>query len=142
MRQLYCTWGALKDLGLDPELARRPAQGLTDRHEVIDAFVAQRSQSPVGPEATYLPATRVPVYNLHHGRWRALTWHEDEHDLDVVWLLGVGWHESGSRNDVYAALKRRDERGTLFPDETDYANLEPDPQTTQDFLGALTEVAA
>jgi hypothetical protein len=59
----------------------------------------------------------VPVYNLHHRRWRALTWHEEEDDLDVVWLLGVGWHEAGSKDDAYAVLKRRDQQGLLFPDE-------------------------
>jgi hypothetical protein len=139
---MRCTWRALEDLGLDPALGRNPAGDLTDAHEVINAFVAQRSQSPVGPEATYLPVTRVPVYNLHRGRWRGLTWHEFEDDLDVVWLLGVGWHETGSRNDAYAVLKRRDNDETLFPDEIDYGNLEPDPQTTQDFLDALTAVPA
>jgi hypothetical protein len=141
MRQLRCTWRALDDLGLDPALARSPAIDLGDEHEVIRAFVAQRSQAPDGQEVTYLPATRVPVHNLHHGRWRALTWHEKEDDLDVVWLLGVGWHEAGSRDDAYAALKRRDQHGLLFPDETDYTNLEPDARTTQDFLNALAEIS-
>jgi hypothetical protein len=139
MRQLRCTWRALEDLGLDPALGRKPADDLAEEHEVIRAFVTQRSQSPEGQEVTYLPATRVPVYNLHHGRWRALTWHEQADDLDVVWLLGVGWHEAGSRADAYAVLKRRDEQALLFPDATDYANLEPDAQTTQDFLEALAE---
>lgn len=140
MPQFRCTWRALEDLDLDPTLARRSAEELVEAHAVIRAFVAQRSQSPEGQETTYLPVTRVPVHNLHHGRWRALTWHEDEEDLDVVWLLGVGWHEGGSKEDAYAVLKRRDEAGLLFPDETDYRNLEPDPPTTQRFLVALTEV--
>jgi hypothetical protein len=139
MRQLRCTWRALEDLGLDRVLGRKPAEALVEEHEVIRAFVTQRTQSPEGQEATYLPATRVPVYNLHHGRWRALTWHEEDDDLDVVWLLGAGWHEAGSHDDAYAVLKGRDQQGLLFPDETDYENLEPDPQTTQDFLEALFE---
>lgn len=139
MRQLRCTWRALEDLGLAPALGRKPAEALAEEHAVIRAFVEQRTQSPEGQEATYLPITPVPVYNLHHGRWRALTWHEEEDDLDVVWLLGAGRHEAGSKGDAYAVLKRRDEQGVLFPDETDYAHLEPDAQTTQDFLDALVE---
>jgi hypothetical protein len=29
-----------------------------------------------------------------------------------VWALAVGWHEAVSRDDAYAALKRRDRRAT------------------------------
>jgi hypothetical protein len=115
MRQLRCTWRALEDLGLDPALGRKSAEALVGEHDVIRAFVTHGSQSPEGQEATCLPATRVPVYNLHHGRWRALTWHEAEDDLDVVWFLGAGWHEAGRKADAYAVLKRRDHQGLLLP---------------------------
>jgi len=47
-----------------------------------------------------------------------LTWHDE--DSDVVCLLRVGWHESGSVDDAYAVLKARDQAGTLMPNEQDY----------------------
>ncbi len=66
--------------------------------------------------------TSAPAYNLHHGRYRGLTWHDE--DSDVLWLLGVGWHEADSRDDAYEVLKARDEAGTLMPGEQDYLDLE------------------
>jgi hypothetical protein len=123
---LRLTRRALDDLGLDPQvLAGRPAPDLVDRHPVIAAFVERRGQSPEGQEAIQLPASRATVYSLHAGRWRALTWCEEE--LGIVWLLGGGYHRSGERSDAYAALKRRDETDDLFPTEQDYLDLEPDP---------------
>lgn len=36
------------------------------------------------------------------------------------WQLGVGWHESESRDDAYEVLEARDAAATLMPDEQDY----------------------
>ena len=33
-----------------------------------------------------------------------------------VYVVAVGWHESGSRDDVYAALERAVRRGGIAPD--------------------------
>ncbi|MFP5325999.1 MAG: hypothetical protein ACLGHT_00785 [Acidimicrobiia bacterium] len=121
--QFRLTRRALKDLDLPIEqYAHRPATDYVDAHAVIRTFVEQRRQDPSGQEWTRLPVTAAPAYNLHHGRYRGLTWHDEE--SDVVWLLGVGWHESGSQDDAYAVLKRRDEAGTLMPTEEDYLDLE------------------
>ncbi len=121
--QLRLTRRALEDLDLPIErYAGRPATDYRDAHVFVTAFVGRRSQSPRGQELTNLPATAASVYNLHYGRWRGLTWHDE--DSDVVWLLGVGWHESGSRGDAYATLEARDVAGTLMPDEQDYLDLE------------------
>lgn len=123
---LRLTRRALADLDLDPPAhAGRSATELTDRHPLIAAFVERRGQSPEGQEAIQLPASRATVYSLHAGRWRGLTWWEE--DLGIVWLLGAGYHRSGERSDAYAALKRRDETDDLFPADQDYLDLEPDP---------------
>jgi hypothetical protein len=75
------------------------------------------------PAGSQLPKTKATVWNLHSDRWRGLTWHDE--DDDVVWLLGVGWHESGSSDDAYVVLKGRDVDGTLFPTATDFEDAEP-----------------
>jgi len=131
---------ALKDLGLPvAEFCRRPATEYEDAHDVVKAFVERRGQSPVGQEATSLPVTKATVYNLHHGRYRCLTWHDE--DSDVVWLLGVGWHESGSRDDAYAILKARDEAGTLMPDEDDFLDLAMSYEEAHSFVAQVSEQA-
>lgn len=124
--QLRLTHRALEDLDLPPELAVLTADAYADRHECVQAFVERRSQDPEGPEATFLPVTAAPVYNLHCGRHRGLTWYDEARG--VVWLLGVGWHEGSSRDDAYEVLKNRDETGELFPDESDYLALRPNPE--------------
>ena len=98
--ELRLTRRALADLSLGDELAGRAAQDLVDLHPVISAFVERRSQDPKGQEAIQLPASRAIVYSLHAGRWRALTWWEEE--LGIVWLLGAGYHRSRERGDAYA----------------------------------------
>jgi hypothetical protein len=130
--QLRVTRRALADLGLSVELhAGLVADDFVESHEVVRAFIKQRGQMPEGQETTTLPATAAVVFNLHHGRYRALTWFD--RPRRIVWLLGVGYHESGSREDAYAVLKRRDEAGELFPTEQDYRDVVPD---TRSFLAA------
>lgn len=138
--QFRLTRRALDDLDLDVDTyARRPASDFVDAHDVVRAFVQQRSQNPKGQEWTKLPVTLAPAHNLHHGRYRGLTWHDE--DNDVVWLLGVGWHESGSRHDAYAVLKRRDEVDALMPDEQDYLDLEITLEETRSFVVQVSEQA-
>lgn len=129
---LRLTRRALDDLGLPVgELCCRDAVTYADQSAVVKAFVGLRSQSPIGQEITRLPVTGAPVFNLHAGRHRGLTWHDEE--SGVVWLLGVGWHESGSADDAYAVLKARDDAGTLFPGEDDYLDLELTLEEAKDF---------
>lgn len=138
--QFRLTRRALDDLDLDVETyARRPASDFVEAHDVVRAFVDQRSQDPKGQEWTKLPVTSAPAYNLHHGRYRGLTWQDE--DNDVVWLLGVGWHESGSRDDAYTVLKRRDEAGDLMPTEQDYLDLEMTLEETRSFVVQVSEQA-
>ena len=138
--QLRLTRRALTDLGLAIEdYARRPADDYVEANEVVRVFVERRGQDPIGQEWTNLPVTAAPVYNLHYGRWRALTWHDET--SEVVWLLGVGWHESGSRSDAYVVLKARDESGTLMPDEADYLDLEMSLEETRSFVAEVAQQA-
>ncbi len=138
--QLRLTRRALADLDLSIDrYACQPATDYADAHVFVTAFVKRRSQSPQGQELTNLPVTAASVYNLHQGRWRGLTWHDV--DSDVVWLLGVGWHESGSRDDAYAILKARDVAGTLMPDEQDYLDLEMSLEWVRDFATQVSRQA-
>lgn len=135
---LRLTRRALEDLGLDPaEYSRRSARDYAGAHDVVRAFIERRGQSPVGQETTRLPVSSQVVYNLHAGRWRGLTWHDE--DADVVWLLGVGCHRSGERDDAYEVLKRRDEAGDLLPDEQDYLDLEASIDEALEFVEAVAQ---
>jgi hypothetical protein len=116
----------LEDLGLAVDAnAGRDATELVEAHRMIRAFVDRRRENPEGSETTQLPSTKAVVWNLHFERLRGLTWHDEE--ADVIWLLGVGYHESGSVGDAYAVLKGRDAAGELMPGYEDYSDLEPDP---------------
>ncbi len=138
--QLRLTRRALEDLGLAIDAyAKRPATDFMDDHPVVRACVERWSQSPTGQELTKLPVTNAPAYNLHQGRYRGLTWHDE--DSDVVWLLGVGWHESGSIDDAYSVLKSRDVTGGLMPDEQDYLDLELSRDETRTFVAQVAEEA-
>ena len=135
--QFRLTRRALDDLNLAVAgFAARPATDYMDAHDVVRVFVERRRQDPKAQEWTTLPVTTAPAYNLHYGRYRGLTWHDE--DNDVVWLLGVGWHESGSRDDAYAVLKARDQAGTLMPGEQDYLDLE---MTREDALSFVVQVS-
>jgi hypothetical protein len=138
--QFRLTRRALEDLGLPIEdYATRRATEYADAHDVVRVFVERREQSPIGQEWTNLPVTAALAYNLHFGRYRALTWHDE--GSEVVWLLGVGWHESGSIDDAYAVLKARDQAGTLLPDEQDYLDLEMSLEDARSFVVQVSQEA-
>lgn len=138
--QFRLTRRALEDLGLSvDDYAGRPATDFVDAHDVVRVFVERRSRDPKGQEWTNLPVTSAPAYNLHHGRFRGLTWHDES--SDVVWLLGVGWHETGSLDDAYEVLKARDQAGTLMPNEQDYLDLEMSLAEAQLFVVQVSEQA-
>ena len=118
---LRVTQKALEDLELSDDLLNRDVEEIVDKHPVLKAFQERRSQSPLGQEAIQLPTSRQVVYSLHSGRYRGLTWFDE--DDNVCWLLGVGFHESGSHADAYLVLKSRDEGGDLLPAEADYLAL-------------------
>jgi hypothetical protein len=120
------TWGLrittrclVKDLGVSRD-AVDASQGHLE-HELVRAFVAQRSQDPVGVEKIQPIPIRREVYTLHAGRWRGATWQDRAND--VVWLLAAGFHRSGEHSDVYSFVKGLAEAGRLLPSELDYQRL-------------------
>lgn len=124
---LRVTRAALRDLRVDPtNWSGKPAKDVAHLHPILQAFVDRRSQSPTAQEATFIRGF-PPLYNLHSGKARGLTWHEKSEDLNVVWLLGVAWHVTGNSSDAYDELIARCSKGDLFPSEDDYLDLEPDP---------------
>ncbi len=122
MTRLRVTLRTLRDdLKLEEAILDEPYEILAEHHPILKAFVERRGQQPTGTETTNLPVSIQTVFNLHFGRYRGLTWHDEEDD--VVWLLGVGWHEEGSRDDAYAYLKGLDVDDRLMPDADDYERL-------------------
>ena len=110
---LRCLTG---DINCRREDAYRPVEDLD--HEVCKAFIAKRSQSPVGTDKVQPLNSNVQVYTLHAGRWRGVTWHDQEED--IVWLLGCRFHRSGEREDAYPFFKDLDAAERLLPTEEDY----------------------
>lgn len=103
----------------EPTWARTGEKPVEDLdHEVCKAFIAKRSQSPVGTEKVQPLNSNVQVYTLHAGRWRGVTWHDQEED--IVWLLGCRFHRSGEREDAYPFFKDLDAAERLLPTEEDY----------------------
>ena len=105
---------------------RRPPEDATCHpseldHEICAAFVTQRSQNPIGVEKLQPITSNIEAYTLHAGRWRGVTWHDEEDN--VVWLLGFGYHRSGEAGDAYPYLKQLDADGCLLPTRADYELL-------------------
>jgi hypothetical protein len=129
---------ALADLGLPVhDLCQQSADRYMDQHKFVEHFVERRSQNPGGPEWTNLPRSRTSVANLHSGRYRGLTWHQVEED--IVWLLGVGWHEADSRDDAYAVLKGRDLTGDLLPNLQDFLDMEAALDEVLDYVTLVAQ---
>ena len=51
------------------------------------------------------------LYSLHYSRFRII--YQVDGDVFTVVVVAVGWHESGSRSDVYKLIERAIEDGRL-----------------------------
>ena len=56
------------------------------------------------------------LYSLHYSRYRVI--YKIQRDECVVLIVGAGWHESGSRADIYQVIERMIESGEIRPDST------------------------
>lgn len=110
----------VEDLGCSEPFPSLDA--LADDFQIVDAFVKQRSQSPIGPEAIQGFVSKIVPYSLHAGRERGLTWHWESQG--IVWLLAARFHTSGKPDDAYPYFRELDAKGRLLPATVDLAALE------------------
>ena len=102
--------------------AQADLEGL-DRHEIVRAFVNERSQQPVGVREVGRGRNERPLWRLGFGHdHRGATWHDEE--ARVVWLCACGRHRSGQRDDAFQHFNRLIEADIIYPTEDDYRLLE------------------
>lgn len=106
------------DLGFDRASVERTIDELAAENEVIAAFRDRRAEigSP-GQEPIQSLLPEIIAFSLHVGRQRGATWHHRE--PGVIWLLAVGYHRQGDRNDAYAYFGDLKAAGRLLPDRED-----------------------
>lgn len=105
------------DLGFSPNDCWRAITDLAAENVVIDAFVRMRSQQPTGGEPIEALLPKLIAFSLHAGRYRGATWRQER--AGIVWLLAVGWHEQGSRQDAYNHFERLRDADRLLPTRED-----------------------
>lgn len=103
---------------------------LRSENSCIDAFFERRENDPDGGERgeRIAQVRSRPVFSLHSGRMRGVTWFQTDLDRGLVWLLAAEIHDdrhkgSSDAYDIFAALNRA---GRLFPADIDYRRLELD----------------
>lgn len=109
-----------RDLDLPEDAVAEMPVVQRKRHPLLEAFYARRAQSPTGQETIEGLQANIVAYSLHAGRWRGLTWHDEE--LATVWLLAGCYHRSGERDDSYPHFRRL-ARHQLLPTEEDYERV-------------------
>jgi mRNA-degrading endonuclease RelE of RelBE toxin-antitoxin system len=77
----------------------------------LQAILGELRTDPYGMTQP-LHAPLQAYRSLHSGRFRAILKIVD-HQVKIVYVMGVGWHESGSREDIYPSLRRALEMGLL-----------------------------
>lgn len=74
-----------RDLDLPRHVVAEPPADQRKHHPLLAAFYERRAQSPIGQETIEGLQANIVAYSLHAGRWRGLTWHEQQ--FAIVWLL-------------------------------------------------------
>jgi hypothetical protein len=132
-----------RDLDLLAEAVAEEPEMQGERHPLLKAFYSRRAQSPVGQETIEGLQANIVAYSLHAGRWRGLTWHDE--DLAIVWLLAGHYHRSGERDDSYPHFRGL-AKHQLLPTEEDYERVfdreaHAFAQTVVDDVAAIAEQA-
>jgi len=109
-----------RDLDLPADAVTEEPATQRKRHPLLEAFYSRRASSPVGQETIEGLQANVVAYSLHAGRWRGLTWHDEE--LCIVWLLAGRYHRSGERDDSYPHFRGL-AKHQLLPTEEDYERV-------------------
>ncbi len=109
-----------RDLDLPTQAVTEEPATQRQRHALLEAFYVRRAQSPVGQETIEGLQANIVAYSLHAGRWRGLTWHDE--DLAIVWLLAGRYHRSGERDDSYPHFRGLPKH-QLLPTEGDYERV-------------------
>lgn len=93
--------------------------------QLVAAFLSKRRETPVGKDRIGGLATGgIPIYSLHSGRARGLTWHDQDHD--TVWLVAAHLsHSSGEKHDSYPYFRSLAGK-SLLPSHEDYVRLRED----------------
>lgn len=110
----------VEDLGVPANCLSLPVEDIG--HEVAQAFALKRAKGGQAGERFVLPKSGPIAEKLRWTeRWRGATWYDRR--FNVIWLIGAGWHEGGSRADVYKRIAALDEDDRLFPTQEDYEAL-------------------
>jgi hypothetical protein len=93
------------------------------QHEIVRAFVNERSQQPFGAREVGRGRNDRPLSRLGRGHdHRGATWHDEE--ARVVWLCACGRHRSGQEDDAFQHFFRLIDADIIYPTEDDYRLLE------------------
>jgi hypothetical protein len=107
-----------EDLNAGADAAFESILGL----HIVKSFVRDRQNATYGTRQVSPIACQPEVWVLAQGdRHRGATIYDPE--LEVVWLVAYGRHESGSSADFFPYCKSVAESGALLPTEEDYEGL-------------------
>ncbi|HEY8176272.1 MAG TPA: hypothetical protein VIF32_11290 [Gemmatimonadaceae bacterium] len=90
-------------------------------HDAVATFRDRRRHDPA-PAGYEIHETAGDLFKIRVGeKSRAATWYDEERD--VVFLVVVGSHESGTEGDFYKWVPGEWRRGRLAPTDDDYADV-------------------
>ena len=101
--------------------AKRMLKGIARKHgraqyNQLDSAILDLSENPEG-KTTGLRGSLASFRSLHSGRFRIVVKIVDT--SITVHVVGAGWHEFESRDDIYAVMTRLVESGAVDPEEFD-----------------------
>lgn len=83
-----------------------------------------------GKKGEPLRARLRGLHSLHYSRFRII-YHISDNEFVVI-VVGAGYHESGSRSDIYRSIERLIESGELITQDEVMRSLEEDSESSGD----------